>query len=141
MQQVITYQTPEGLAVVYPTGEIPLEEVIAREVPEGVSHAVINSEELPDRYFREAWEYHGPTGAKVNIEKAKEVQRNVWRRMREKKFAVLDLEVMKAVERGDAKRRNALADKKQALRDVTEHPLPDNPEEIKNTIPDILTEN
>lgn len=138
MPLVITYPTADGLAVVHPTGDIPIEDVIARDVPEGVPATIMNSEDLPDLYFREAWKFHPSKGADVDIEKAKEVQRNHWRKLREPKLAALDIEVMKAVERGDAKKRTAVADKKDALRDVTKHPLPDDLAEIKATIPDIL---
>jgi hypothetical protein len=138
MPTVITYQEGDRLAVVYPAPDVPVEEAAKTDVPEGVPHAFVDSATLPDRYFRDAWEFDGPTGAKVNVEKAKEVQRNVWRRIRASKLEALDLEVIKAVERGDAKRRNAIAAEKQALRDVTDHPLPDDLEGIKATIPDIL---
>ncbi len=138
MTQVITYPTADGIAVVYPTGELPIEDVIARDVPEGVPATIMNSEDLPDRYFRAAWKFHPSKGADVDVEKAKDVQRNHWRKLREPKLAALDIEVMKAVERGDAKKRGAAADKKQALRDVTDWPLPDDLAEIKATIPDIL---
>lgn len=139
MQTVITYQTEDGgVAVVYPAPGQDLERVIEQCVPEGVSRAITTADNLPDRYFRDAWEYDGPQAVKVNVEKAKEVQRNVWRKMREPKLKALDLEVMKAVERGDAKRRSKLADDKQALRDVTETPLPDDLDGIRNTVPDIL---
>lgn len=139
-QTVITYQTEDGgVAVVYPAPGQDLEKVIAEVVPPGVSRAITTADKLPpDRYFRNAWEYDGPQAVKVNVEKAKEVQRNVWRRMREPKLKELDVEVMKAVERGDAKRRSKLADDKQALRDVTETPLPDDLEAIRATIPEIL---
>lgn len=135
---VITYQEGDIVAVVYPSPGVSIEDAVAASVPEGVPFSVVNAEDLPDRYFRDAWEFNGPTGAKVNVEKAKEVQRNVWRRIRASKLEALDLEVIKAVERGDAKRRNAIAAEKQALRDVTGHPLPDDLEGIKATIPDIL---
>jgi hypothetical protein len=46
--------------------------------------------------------------------------------------------VIRAVERGDAKRRTELSAIKQSLRDVTEIELPDDLESIRNTIPEIL---
>lgn len=138
MSQVIVYKEGDGIAIIHPTGEMPIEEVIKRDVPAGALATVMNSEDLPDRYFRAAWKFHPANGADVDIDKAKEVQRKHWRKLREPKLVALDIEVMKAVERGDAKRRVAMADKKQQLRDVTDWPLPDDLEEIKATIPDIL---
>jgi len=140
MSKVITYSTPDGgVAVVYPaTDSLTLEEIADKDLPAGVSRAFVEASELPDRYFRNAWEYDGPKGAKINIEKAKEVQRNHWRKLREPKLAELDIEVMKAVEGGNTAKRKEVADRKQALRDVTDQPLPDDPAAIKATIPEIL---
>jgi hypothetical protein len=140
MTTVIVYQDGDGVAVVYPTGEISLEEVAEKDLPAGASRAFIDSAELPDYYFREAWEYDGPKGAKINVEKAKGVQSNLWRRLRAPKLAALDIEFMQAIEDANPARRNTIKAKKQALRDVTETPLPDDLEGIKNTLPTILTE-
>ena len=136
--QVITYQEGDGVAVVYPSGEVSIEQVAANDVPAGVPRAIIDGATLPDRYFRNAWEYDGPKGAKINVEKAKEVQRSHWRKLREPKLAELDIELMKALEAANAARRKEVADAKQALRDVTDYPLPDDPAAIKTTIPAIL---
>ena len=138
MSKVITYQEGNELAVVRPSTRIPIEEVAKMVVPQGVSFAIIDADQLPDEYFRNAWEYDGPTGAKVNVEKAKEIQRNVWRKIREPKLAQLDIELMKALETGSTPKRKEVADRKQALRDVTSHPLPDDLAAIKATIPEVL---
>ena len=139
MNLVITYPQENGvLAVITPTGDIPIEEVAQREVPAGVPFTIVDRSTLPDRYFREAWEHDAATGCRVNVERAKNVQRDVWRRMRAPMLTKLDLEVLKSVERGDAKRRRELSEQKQSLRDVTETELPDDLEAIRNTIPEIL---
>lgn len=138
MPTVITYQEGDAVAVVHPAPGQDLEKVIAQCVPEGTSFAVIDSSSLPDRYFRNAWEYDGPQGVKVNVEKAKDVQRDVWRRIRKPKLEALDVELMQAVESASTAKRREVAAKKQALRDVTTHPLPDDLEGIKATIPDVL---
>lgn len=138
MSKVIIYSEADGnVCVIHPTGEVSLEGCIAA-VPEGRPYQIVDKETLPsDRYFRAAWR-PAPGGVDIDIEAAKEVQRNRWRRMREPKLAALDLEVMKAVERGDARRRREVADMKQALRDITTTPLPDDLDEIRNTIPEPL---
>lgn len=138
MKQVITHPYLDGVAVTTPAPGVPIEDVLKKDIPEGVSRSVINAEDLPDRYFRNAWEYDGPKGVKVNVGKAKEVQRNKWRKMREAKFAALDIEFMQAVEDSSPARRNEIKSRKQALRDVTLTELPDDLEGIKNTIPEIL---
>lgn len=58
MAQVIAYQQNNGkLAVVYPTGELPFEEVARKDVPAGVPYVIVDESDLPqDNVFFEAWE-------------------------------------------------------------------------------------
>jgi hypothetical protein len=45
-----------GIAVLIPTGELPIEEVARKDVPAGVPYRIVSVEELPaDRTFRDAW--------------------------------------------------------------------------------------
>jgi hypothetical protein len=140
---VITYTDPEfgNLAVVHIIDGYDPATVAASVVPEGVPNVIMPKDQLPeDRYFRDAWKFDHTTGCTIDVEAAKEIQRNEWRKLRAPILEALDVEVLKAVERGDAKRRRELSDRKQALRDVTDIDLPDDLELIRNTIPDILTE-
>lgn len=59
MNQRIIYPTPEGgVAVIIPNGELSIEEVAAKDVPEGVPYQIVDASEIPsDRTFRNAWEY------------------------------------------------------------------------------------
>jgi hypothetical protein len=100
-------------------------------------YVTANDGVLPDLYFVDAVDIDGKR-ASINLEKAKEVQRNVWRNLRTQKLTSLDLESLKAIESGNAAKQSEVAAKKNALRDVTKLPLPNTPEEIKNYIPDIL---
>lgn len=138
MSQVITHPYLDGVAVTTPAPGVPIELVMERDIPAGVSRSVTNLADLPDRYFRDAWEYDGVKGVKVNVEKAKEVQRNKWREMRKPKLAALDIESIIATEDASPARRNEIKSKKKALRDVTLTELPDDLEAIKNTIPEPL---
>lgn len=54
----IIYQTPEGgVAVIIPSGELPIEEVARKDVPAGVQFKIIDTVDVPsDRTFRAAWE-------------------------------------------------------------------------------------
>lgn len=54
----IIYPTPEGgVAILIPTGELPLEEVARKDVPDGVQYKIIDATDVPtDRTFRDAWE-------------------------------------------------------------------------------------
>lgn len=137
MPQVIIYQDGADLCVVHPAPGVTIQRAL-QDIPEGIDAIVADADALPsDRYFREAWKVNGES-IEIDIEGAKEVQRNVWRRMRKPKLEALDLEVMQAVEKGQTAKRREAADKKQDLRDVTETELPDDLEAIRNTIPEIL---
>jgi hypothetical protein len=53
----IIYPTASGVAVVTPTGELPIEEVARKDVPAGVPYRIIEDNLVPtDRTFRDAWE-------------------------------------------------------------------------------------
>jgi hypothetical protein len=58
MNQRIVYPTPDGgVAIIIPTGELPIKEVARQVVPEGVPYKIIDATDLPtDRTFRNAWE-------------------------------------------------------------------------------------
>jgi|DEB0MinimDraft_3_1074331.scaffolds.fasta_scaffold122453_2 hypothetical protein len=59
----IIYQTEEGLAVLIPTGELPIEDVARKDVPAGVDYWIVEDSEVPsDRTFRNAWELDANIG-------------------------------------------------------------------------------
>lgn len=76
----------------------------------------------------------------INLDKAKNIQKNRWREARKPLLTQLDTEFMRAVESGDTVKQQQIAAKKQALRDVTVTDLSTitTPEELKNVWPDIL---
>lgn len=61
MPQRIIYQTDEGgVAVIVPAPEcgLSIEEIAAKDVPQGKPFKIISTEDVPtDRTFRDAWEY------------------------------------------------------------------------------------
>lgn len=59
MNQRIIYPTDDGgVAIVIPTGELSIEEVIAKDVPQGKPYKIVDVADIPtDRTFRNAWEY------------------------------------------------------------------------------------
>ena len=75
---------------------------------------------------------------KVNLDKAKDIWLDHYRKARTPLLAALDLEYMRADEAGNLELKKEIAGKKQALRDVTKTELPDTLEEIKATWPEIL---
>lgn len=132
-----------NLRIIYPNADgsvsvltplIPVEEVVAKDVPKGAPYSVIPTEELPDRYFRPAWRF-APTGVSVDLPAAKEVQRGKWREARTPLLAALDVNYLRAVESGDKAQQASIATQKQALRDVTKTALPDDLDSIKATWP------
>lgn len=135
MNQVIIHTEGDGVAIIHPAPGTTVEQMVAA-VPVGAQYAAIQLEDLPeDRYFREAWML-GETGLVVDIEKAKDIQRDHWRRLRAPKLQALDLAYMRAQEQGQSTTEIVAA--KNALRDVTETELSGSLEEIKANIPAIL---
>jgi len=54
----ILYPTETGVAIIHPTGELSIEEVAAKDVPQGVPYKIVEDTDIPsDRTFRNAWEY------------------------------------------------------------------------------------
>lgn len=75
MSQVIVYTGSEGnLCVCIPTGELPIDEVLAKDCPPEA--IIIDDSTLPqgiDNQFFDAWELNGST-VTVNIVKAREIK-------------------------------------------------------------------
>lgn len=114
----IIYTNPDGsLAVIIPTGELTLAEVIAKDVPAGVVASVVDASQLPaERDFRGAWE-HGLTGISVSLPKAREITKARLRNEREPLLAAQDIAFQRAFEE-NADTAAIVAEKKR-LRDIT----------------------
>ena len=131
----ITYSQPNGqVAVVIPTGDV---NDAIKDVPEGVEYKIVDSVDIDSDYFN-AYEFDAETGAKINIEKAKAIHLDKFRAARTPKLAKLDIDFMKAVEANDETKKAEIVAAKQALRDVTLTPLPDDLGGIKSTWPSVL---
>lgn len=84
-----------------------------------------------------------PGGGKINmvtvdINAAKEIWKDKFRLARKPILEKLDIEFIRALEAGDTQKQQEIAAKKQALRDITNTPLPNDLEGIKNIWPDVL---
>lgn len=131
----ITYPQPNGqVAVVMPTGDV---NDAIKDVPEGVEYKIVESVDIDNSYFN-AYEFDAETGSKVNIDKAKAIHLDKFRAARAPKLAKLDIDFMKAVEANDEEKKAEIIAAKQALRDVTLTPLPDDLAAIKATWPEII---
>ena len=77
---------------------------------------------------------------RINIKKAKEIQKDRWRETRKPLLENLDIEFMKAVEAGDTDEQQLIAAKKQELRDITEVDLSEinDVNELKDIWPECL---
>lgn len=75
----------------------------------------------------------------INIEKAKNIQRDRWRKARIPLLQALDVQYMQALESGDTAAQAAIVVQKAALRDVTDTPFPsDIPADIAAFWPAVL---
>lgn len=71
--------------------------------------------QLPDTQFIAAW----TIDATIDLEKAKDVWRDKMRSVRNERLKQLDLDWMRAMERGDTVAASSVAAQKQELRDIT----------------------
>lgn len=112
--QRIIYPSPEGgLCLVFPSGELPIEEVAAKDVPAGVPYKIVEDDELPqDHTFFNAWEYND--AAIVNMDKAKAIGHDMRRAMRAEEFKPHDEVIMKQIPGVDAAEAEAA---RQAIRE------------------------
>lgn len=79
----------------------------------------------------------------VNMDKARDIKKDMIRAERKAKLEALDVEFMRAVEAGDTAAQATIAAKKQGLRDATDDASILNattPEELKAARPAILDE-
>lgn len=117
MTQVIIYKTNNGnVAVCLPTGELPIEEVLAKDCPLGA--IIVDSENLPNEYqdFFNAWELDN-NKVIVNLEKSKEITKERIRKEREPLLQIQDIAFQRALEAGTD--TSAIVAEKQRLRDIT----------------------
>lgn len=105
------------------------------------SHRPMDDSEMPeDRYFRNAW-MHKNDKLEVDMEKSRDIHRNVLRELRKPLLEELDVEFMRASEAGDEIRKAAVSIRKQLLRDLPDSREITNattPEELKAFMPSIL---
>ena len=117
MTQVIIYKTINGnVAVCTPTGELPIEQVLIKDCPEGA--IIIDSVELPSEHqdFFNAWELDN-NKVIVNLEKSKEITKERIRKEREPLLQIQDIAFQRALESGlDT---SDIVAEKQRLRDIT----------------------
>lgn len=119
MNNVIIFTNDTGgVAVCIPTGELPIEQVQAKDIPQNVQSYIVDASTLPeeDGDFFDAWEQTRGV-VTVNLDKAKEVTKRRLRHLREPLLAAQDVLFQRALETGAD--TSAIVAEKQRLRDIT----------------------
>lgn len=119
MRNVIIFTNDTGgVSVCIPTGELPIEQVQAKDIPPGVASYIVSSDTLPevDGDFFNAWEQTKGV-VTVNLAKAKEMTKNRLRAERAPLLAAQDVAFQRALETGAD--TAAIVAEKARLRDVT----------------------
>jgi len=115
MSQVIIFTNSNGgVSVCTPTGEISIEEVLAKDCPAGA--IIVDSDTLPNNDFFNAWELNDTT-VTVNFDKAKAITKDRLRAERTPLLEAQDVAFQKALESGAD--TPAIVAEKQRLRDIT----------------------
>jgi hypothetical protein len=136
MKRIIYQNETGGVSIIIPTGELPIEEVAAKDVPEGVPYEIVDEADIPsDRYFRNAW-VMGDCCVEHDLDKCKEIGHDLRRQQRAEEFAPLDRVIslqlpgmdMVAAEAG----RQQIRDKYALIQDVIEGAS--TPDDIKTAL-------
>jgi hypothetical protein len=137
MSLVLFPQQNNQIAILSPMNNSSIDDIIKKDLPPNTPYKIVESLNIDNNFF-DAYDFDQELGAIINIDKAKEIQKNNWRDARKSILENLDVKIMKADEQGNTALKQQIAAQKQELRDVTNTPLPDDLEGIKNTWPSIL---
>lgn len=118
MQVIIFKNDHGGVATCIPTGELPIDVVLAKDVPTGRGARIVDVTELPSEHneFYDAWEMTETT-VTVNLSKAKEIAKNRLRAERAPLLQAQDVAFQRALESGSD--TSEIVAEKQRLRDIT----------------------
>jgi hypothetical protein len=117
-QAIIFTNDNGGVSTCIPTGEISIEAVMAKDVPEDRGARIVNLVDLPNQYndFYDAWEMDA-TSVTVNMAKAKEITKKRLRMERAPLLLAQDVLFQRALESGAD--TTAIVAEKNRLRDIT----------------------
>ena len=125
MKKIIYQQENGTVALVVPTNQFTLEQVIESAVPVGAPYLVIDDEHIPDGFM----DFHGAVTAnfddpinisvKVDIERAKDIAKQNIRAQRKPLFEENDIALRDAMISGNKVALKAAIDKRDRLRDAT----------------------
>lgn len=120
MNHVIIYTNDlGGVSVCIPTGELPIEQVQAKDIPAGKESFIVRADSLPenDNDFFDAWEQTRGV-VTVNLDKAREITKRRLRLERAPLLAAQDVAFQRALETGAD--TAAIVEEKMRLRAVTD---------------------
>ena len=101
-QRIIFQNAEGGVSIIIPSGELPIEEVAKKDVPEGVPYEIVTTDAIPsDRTFRNAWTKGNGT-VDVDLTKAKEIGHDKRRQKRAEEFTPYDEVIVKQIPGVDA---------------------------------------
>lgn len=126
-----------SFVVLIPTGALSLEATIAKDVPSGSKHKIVDLDNPSDKdefakvglsgsanvSYWLAWEGNfddeqAPIAFTINLEKAKECHLQYIRAFRDRELPKLDIEYQRADEAGDSALKATIATKKEKLRNM-----------------------
>lgn len=120
MENVIIYTNAiGGVSVCAPTGEIPIEDVVEKDIPPGVQSYIVSAKSLPenDNDFFNAWEQTNGI-VSINFDKAKELTKSRLRMERAPLLLEQDVAFQRAQEAGTD--TSAIVAEKTRLRNLPE---------------------
>ena len=119
MSKVIIYSNESGgMAVCVPTGELPIEQVQAKDIPAGIQSFIVDRSTLPQAEddFYDAWQQTNGV-VTINLDRAKEITKKRLRFARTSLLAAQDILFQRALETGSD--TTAIVAEKQRLRNIT----------------------
>lgn len=123
--KAIIHNNSEGsFMITYPIANCGLsaDEIIKQISPLDNKYTIVNQEEIPeDNTYFDCWIYDSENEKiDINVEKAKESQKNNIRSIRNKLLVEEDVVFLKSLESGDTLGQNESSSRKQILRDLPE---------------------
>jgi len=136
MTRIIYSNTEGGVSVIIPTGELSIEEVAAKDVPEGVAFEIVEDDAIPsDRTFRGAWIANG-AAVEIDLPKAQEIGHTIRRAKRAEEFAPYDEVIAKQIPGNDPTEaeaaRQAIRNKYAGIQDAIDEA--ETPDEITEAL-------
>lgn len=136
MKRIIYQNETGGVSIIIPTGELSIEEVAAKDVPEGVAYEIVDKADIPsDRYFRNAW-VMGDCCVEHDLDKCKEIGHDRRRQQRAEEFKPYDDVIAKQIPGADAAeaetKRQEIRERYAVMQDAIDAAV--TPDEIKTAL-------